>query len=377
MNSTLKVALVHDWLNGMRGGEKVLEVLCELFPEADVYTLLSEKEKTSETISDHPIFTSFIDRLPGAKKYYRYFLPLFPFAVERFDLSKKNYDLVISTSHCVAKGVIPPPKAKHICYCFTPMRYAWALQQDYFGKGLMHWITAPILSALRNWDRNVSNRVGHFVGISNHIAKRIKQYYNRDADVIYPPVDTAMFQPTQDKRDYFLIVSALVPYKRIDLAVEVFNRIKLPLKIIGAGNCYQKLKAQAEPNIKFLGWQSDKVVQEHMARAKALIFPGEEDFGIVPLESLASGTPVIAYGHGGIKETMIPLSGQPVTQATGLFFYEQKVEALMQAVQRFNQLEENFDPNFLRTQAEKFNRNRFREEISTFVGEKMAQVQTA
>lgn len=377
MNLSLKVALVHDWLNGMRGGEKVLEVFCELFPEADLYTLLYEKDKVSEKISKHPVKTSFIDRLPAAHKIYRYYLPLFPLAVSQFDLEKKNYDLVISTSHCVAKGVKPPKGAVHICYCFTPMRYAWALRKDYFGHGLKSLLSAPVLAALRGWDRRTSDRVGRFVGISNHVAKRIQKYYNRTADVIYPPVDFEAFRPSECKEDYFVVVSALVPYKRIDLAVKAFNRLGLPLKVIGAGNVMAKLKAQAKENIEFVGWQSDSSVREYLAKARALIFPGEEDFGIVPLEALASGTPVIAYGHGGVTETVLPLNSQPVSKACGIFYYQQTVEALIQAVHRFIKTEKNFDPHFMRAQAERFDRTRFREQIEDYIREKVAAFQKA
>jgi len=377
MNSSLKVALVHDWLNGMRGGEKVLEVFCELFPEADLYTLLYEKEKVSEKISNRQVVTSFIDRLPGAHKIYRYYLPLFPLAVSQFDLKNKDYDLVISTSHCVAKGVKPPKGAMHISYCFTPMRYAWALQKEYFGRGLKSLLTAPILAALRQWDRKTANRVDQFVGISNHVAKRIQKYYNRQADVIYPPVDFGSFQPATEKKDYFLVVSALVPYKRIDLAVKAFNQLGLPLKIIGAGNVMNKLKSQAKENIEFLGWQPDNAVQEYLAKGRALIFPGEEDFGIVPLEALASGTPVIAYGHGGVTETVLPLNGQSVSKACGIFYYQQSVDALIQAIKRFIKMEAGFDANFMRTQAERFDRSRFRNEIGEYIREKVESFQKA
>ncbi len=373
----LKVALVHDWLNGMRGGEKVLEVLCELFPTADVYTLIYEKEKISKTINSHSIQTSFIDRLPGAHKHYRYLLPLFPKAIESFDLSQKNYDLVISTSHCVAKGIIPPKKAFHLCYCFTPMRYAWALQKDYLGKGLKRILAAPVLSALRSWDKKSSVRVNQFVGISHYVAKRIQTYYGRQADMIYPPVSTDQFKGNSQKSDSFLILSALVPYKRVDLAIQAFNELGLPLKVIGAGSDDAKLKALAKSNITFLGWQSDDVVQQELAQARALIFPGKEDFGIVPLESLASGTPVIAYGKGGLLETIRPLNGQSPKQASGLFFYEQTQEALVEAIQKFIQVEDEFDQNFLQAEAEKFNRERFKNEMSQYIKEKYESFQLA
>lgn len=376
MLKNLKVALVHDWLNGMRGGEKVLEVFCELFPSADLYTLLYEKNKISKKIQAHSVQTSFIERLPGAHQWYRYYLPLFPLAIEKMSLAHKDYDLVISTSHCVAKGIIPPKKAWHLCYCFTPMRYAWALQEEYLGKGLKRLIAAPILSALRAWDKKSSHRVDQFVGISNYVAERINRYYKRPADVIYPPVETNAFSPAP-KEGSFLVLSALVPYKRVDLAIEAFNELKLPLTIIGAGNVSEKLKAQAGETITFLGWQSDEAVAEHLAKARALIFPGEEDFGIVPLEALASATPVIAYGKGGVLETILPLKEQAPSKASGLFFEEQTKASLVEAIERFLKIEGEFDPQFLRAEAENFNRDRFKQEIQNYIQEKYESSQMA
>lgn len=372
MHSQLKVALVHDWLNGMRGGEKVLEVLCELFPEADLYTLLYEKGKVIPVITDRHLVTSFIQRLPGARSFYRYYLPLFPLAVKKLGLEKGDYDLVISTSHCVAKGVTPPPGALHLCYCFTPMRYIWALEKDYFGRGLKRWLAAPLLEALRRWDRRTAAGVNRFVAISRHVAERIRRCYGREAEVIYPPVNSDFFTPAPVKKEnYFLIVSALVPYKRIDLAIEAFNRLQYPLRIIGAGTELKKLSRRAASHIEFLGWQSDGVLRDHYRRARALIFPGEEDFGITPLEAMACGTPVIAYGRGGLTETVLPVGRDGARRASGLFFNDPTPESLAGAVRQFEQLEGNFDKNFIRAEAERFSRDRFRSRIESFLREEI------
>jgi glycosyltransferase involved in cell wall biosynthesis len=305
----MKVALVHDWLTGMRGGEKVLEVFCELFPDAHLYTLLHNEGSLSNTIESMDIRTSFIQKLPLIKKKYRHLLPIFPTAIERFDL--RGYDLVLSSSHCVAKGVVTSANTLHICYCFTPMRYIWDLYNLYFGKEragkFTRLATSLVLNYLRKWDVASSNRVNKFVAISRYIAERIKKNYGRDSDLIYPPVDCSYFKPVLSHKDFYLMVSPLAPNKRVDIAVEAFNSIGLPLIVIGSGQEDKKLEKMAGKNIKLMGWQSDEIVREHYANCKALIFPGVEDFGIVPLEAQACGKPVIAFGEGGALETIIPL----------------------------------------------------------------------
>ncbi|MFH1704353.1 MAG: glycosyltransferase, partial [Nitrospirota bacterium] len=289
----MKVAIVHDWLTGMRGGERCLEVFCELFPQAHLYTLLHVPKSTSPLIEQMPIRTSFIQNLPFSKKAYRKYLPLFPMAVESFSL--KGYDLILSCSHCVAKGAIPPPDALHISYILTPMRYAWDMYEEYF-MGKRNRMILLFIHYLRIWDVTASQRVDHFLCISKHVANRIKKFYRREAEVIHPPVDIKRFKLQNKKEDFFLIVSSFVPYKKINLAVEAFNRLGHPLKIIGAGPERKRLSAMAKSNVQFLGWQSDEVVADYYSQCRALIFPGEEDFGIVPLEAMASGKPVIAYG---------------------------------------------------------------------------------
>jgi len=371
----MKVALVHDWLTGMRGGERCLEVLCELFPDADLYTLVHDPGKVSPAIERRRIRTSFINRLPRAKEYYRYYLPLFPSAIERFDFSP--YDLIISSSHCVAKGAKRPVGALHISYTYTPMRYAWDLYEEYFGgrSALFQAVAIPaVMAYLRRWDRRACRRVDHFVAISRHVAGRIRRHYDREATVIYPPVDIERFRITREHRGYYLIVSALVPYKRIDLAVTAFNRLRMPLKIVGSGPEAARLKALSGPTVEFLGQRSDEELVSLYGGCRALIFPGEEDFGIVPVEAQASGKPVIAYAKGGVTETVIPINPQiadPQREdaATGVFFFDQTAEALVDAVRLFEKGEHGFDPARLREHARQFDRRIFKDRIRTFIDE--------
>lgn len=364
----LRVALVHDWLTGMRGGEKVLEVLCELFPDAPLFTLLHNKGAMSPGIENMDIHTSFVQSLPFREEHYRRYLPLFPRAIESFDF--KGYDLIISSSHCVAKGAKPVGNALHICYCFTPMRYVWDQYSEYFGKGRAGLATRTLMSAiapsLRNWDVRSSSRVHFFVADSENVAKRIERFYARAADVIHAPVDTSLFSIQDKQLDYYLMVSALVPYKRVDLAVETFNQVGRRLVIIGSGPEEEHLKARAAENIEFLGWESNDVLAKFYANCQALIFPGIEDFGIVPLEAMASGRPVIAFAEGGALETVVGKGDKP----TGVFFHEQSVEGLTNAIKEFES--KRFDPQAIRKHAEKFDRKRFKQRLHEYITDKIA-----
>ncbi|MBM4168713.1 MAG: glycosyltransferase family 4 protein [Ignavibacteria bacterium] len=351
----------------MRGGEKVLEVFCELFPEATLYTLLHNVGAMSSTIERMKIRTSFVDHLPFKSTKYRNYLPIFPKAVESFDLSE--YDLIFSTSHCVAKGAIPSPTALHLCYCHTPMRYVWDMYDQYFGVGKAGLATrlamAYVAPRLRRWDVSTSSRVHYFIANSHHVAKRIETTYRRTADVIHAPVDTTRFVLSHRDDGYYLIVSALVPYKRVDLAIEAFNSLGERLVVVGTGPERESLERQSGPTVEFVGWQSDQKLSALYAGCRALIFPGVEDFGIVPLEAMACGKPVVAFRAGGALETVVD---QGESQ-TGVFFDEQSPASLTEALHRLREM--RFDPAEIRKHAKRFDRTIFKERIRKFVEEKL------
>jgi glycosyltransferase involved in cell wall biosynthesis len=361
-----RVALVHDWLTGMRGGERCLEVFCELFPEADLFTLLHVPGSVSPAIEARRIVTSFIQRMPDARRRYRHYLPLFPAAIRGLDLS--GHDLVLSSSHAVAKGVRVPPGALHVCYCFTPMRYVWDLYHEYFGpraRLATRLLMPPVAAALRRWDRRTAAGVHHFVAISRFVADRIRRAYGREADVIYPPVDVSRFRVEESPGDFYLVVSALTPYKRVDLAVEAANRLGRRLVIVGTGPEEGRLRALAGPAVELLGWRDDAEMAELYARCRALIFPTLEDFGITPLEAMAAGRPVIALGQGGALETVVPPGGgEP---ATGLFFERQTAEDLAAAIRSFESGVIRFEPKALRRRAEAFDRPLFMERMERYL----------
>lgn len=366
----MRVALIQDWLNGMRGGEKVLEVFCELLPDAEIFTLLYEPSRISDTINSHKVHESFIGKLPMAKKHYRNYLPLFPSAIETFNL--QEFDVVISISHCVAKGVITSPNSINICYCLTPMRYIWDLYDQYFNPKTTNVVKRFIISIiahyLRIWDVNSSSRVDEFYAISDNIKNKIKRYYNRESEVIYPPVDCDYFKPSDKKEtddEYYLVVSAFVPYKRIDLAVNAFNKLGKKLIIVGKGPEGNSLKEIAHSNIEFTDWADDEMLLKLYQNCKALIFPSEEDFGIVPLEAQSCGKPVIAYGKGGALETI-------VKDKTGIFFKKQNTNSLIEAVERFESM--TFDPKIIRQNAEKFDRKIFKEKIRKLISDKCSNI---
>lgn len=359
----IRVALVHDWLTGQRGGEKVLEVLSEIFPKAPIYTLFHFSGTQIPTIEEKTIRTSFIQNLPLLKKRYRYFLPLYPMAVEHFDL--QEFDLIISSSHCVAKGAIPRPDALHISYVHSPVRYAWNQYFVYFPPeklGLFsRFIIPPLIHYLRMWDVTSSQRVDYYVANSKAVAQRINKYYRRTAEVIYPPVDIQFFQPSDQQEDYYLIVSALVPYKRIDLAIHAFNECKIPLKIVGVGPDYKKLKKEARANIQFLGTLDSSDLLAVYQKARALLIPGEEDFGINSIEAQACGVPVVAYGRGGATETVIP-------GKTGVFFNLLNHKSIHEALDKFQSMD--FNKSAIRTHALNFSRERFKNNMRDFIKEK-------
>jgi len=358
-----KVALVHDWLTGQRGGEKVLEVLAEVFPEAPIYTLLHLKGSQIPAIEEREIFTSFIQRMPFLHRKYRSYLPLFPVAIELLNL--QDFDMVVSSSHCVAKGIIPHPNALHVCYIHSPVRYAWNQYHAYFTPDKLNFFSKklipPVIHRLRIWDESSSARVDHFVANSRTTAQRVHRYYRRKADCIYPPVDTDFFQPGRIQEDYFLIVSALVPYKKIDLAVETFNRLAIPLKIVGTGAEYKKLKRAAGPNIQFLGSLNPEGLLQLYQGARALVMPGEEDFGINALEAQACGVPVISIARGGATETVVP-------GKTGVFFPDLNTESLKEAIDKIQIIP--FNKDSIRAHALEFSRHRFKERISAYLQEK-------
>jgi glycosyltransferase involved in cell wall biosynthesis len=368
----MNVALVHDWLTGMRGGERCLEVFCELFPDADLFTLLHVPGSVSPVIEGRRIATSFIQRLPGAAERYRHYLPLFPAAVRRFDL--RGYDLILSSSHAVAKSVRVPPGALHVCYCFTPMRYVWDRYDDYFGPRAgpaARVLMPPLAAALRRWDRRTAAGVGHFVAISRFVADRIRRAYGRQSDVIYPPVEVARFRIEETPGEYYLVVSALTPYKRVDLAVEACNRLGRRLLVVGTGPEAGRLRALAGPTVELLGWRSDAETAELYARCRALLFPPVEDFGIAPLEAMAAGRPVIALGQGGALESVVPPgAGEP---PTGLFFPRQTAEDLAAAIRDFERDPGRFEPKALRRRAEGFDRPLFKERIQGYLRARLAE----
>jgi len=362
-----KVAIVHDWLPVLGGAEKVLEQLLKIYPDADVFTLfdfLSRDE--APFLQGVNVTTSSLQRVPFAKKYYRNLLPFFPYAIEQFDLS--DYQLIISSSSAVAKGVVTSPHQLHVCYCHSPMRYAWDLQEQYLkqtgqNSGLRSTIIRMVLHRLRIWDVISSNRVDSFIANSGYISRRIYKTYRRESTVIHPPVDIERFKMLGKKEDFYLTASRQVPYKRIDMIVEAFQ--KMPdkkLVVIGDGPEHRKIAALAGPNVNILGFQSDKVLIDHLRRAKGFIFAAQEDFGILPVEAQACGTPVIAYGVGGANETVRD-------KITGLLFEEQTVSSLVTAIERFERLQPKFNLAEIRQHAEGFSNDRFRGEISRHINE--------
>ena len=362
-----RVALVHDWLTGMRGGEKVLEALCEIFPAAPLYTLVRVPGTVSAGIEARPIHTSFVQHLPAPGRLYRHYLPLYPLAVELWDLS--SFDLVISSSHCAVKAVKVRKDAVHVCYCHSPMRYAWDQFDAYFGPDqigkLKSRLMRPIMHAMARWDRATATRVDRFLANSQYVAGRIGRYYNRRSAVVYPPVDTDFYTPeSRPSARGFLIVSALVPYKRLDVAIEACRRLAAPLTIVGTGPEEARLRALAGPDVRFLGWLPEEEIRTLYRSATATLLPGTEDFGIVPLESQACGTPVVALEDGGARETVI--DGE-----TGVLVPEPTVEAFTAGLHRATHA--SFDPTAARANALRFSKQQFVTSIKAALNDAIAE----
>lgn len=360
-----RVAIVHEWLVTYAGSEKVLEAMLEVFPEADIFCALDFlPERFRGRLKNSKIRTSFVQRIPFARHLHRYFLALMPIAVEQHDLSA--YDLVISNSHAVAKGCLTSSNQLHICYCYTPIRYAWDLQFQYLAESNLLWGVRSIIARwtlhkIRIWDARTPLSVDAFIACSHYIARRIKKIYRRDSIVIYPNVDVERFQIGQQDGDFYITASRIVPYKQIRLIIDAFKQMpSQKLIVIGAGPLLKECIAAAPPNVQVLGYQPDDVLNDHLMRARAFIFAAEEDFGIAPVEPQACGTPVIAFGRGGATETVI--DGE-----TGLFFYEQTSEAIVKAVQEFELCRTKFDRNRIRQNAERFSTSRFCSEFREFV----------
>lgn len=365
----MKTAIIHEWLVNYAGSERVIEQILQVYPAADLYSIIDFLPPDQRGfIQNKKVTTSFIQHLPMARNKYRQYLPFMPMAVEQFDLS--GYDLVLSSSHAVAKGVLTGPSQLHISYVHTPMRYAWDLQHQYLkesglNNGLKGWMVKRMLHKIRLWDYRTANGVDAFIANSKFIAGRIWKVYRREATVIYPPVDIETFSPGKIKGDFYFTASRLVPYKKIDLVVEAFSQMPdKKLIVIGDGPDFNKVRNKAGSNVQLLGYQPVSQMKEYMQKARAFIFAAEEDFGIIPVEAQACGTPVIAYGRGGVLESVRGLSSE---MPTGVFFPEQTVEAIKQAVGYFESVEGDITPQACRENALRFSPDRFRREFRDYV----------
>jgi glycosyltransferase involved in cell wall biosynthesis len=370
----MNVALVHDWLNGMRGGEQVLRAIASIFPRVTIYTLFCDPEEISADLKKHEIKTSFIQDLPKRKEYYRYYLPFFPRAIERFRFDET--DVLISSSHCVAKGAVASDNTLHICYCHSPMRYVWDRFDDYFPKDKLnpvkYMIISKLASRLRNWDTQSARRVDLFIANSLFVRKRIENYYSRPARVIYPPVDVDYFTPGSTMEgEYYLVAGALVPYKKVDLVIEAFRGLDRKLVVIGDGPDFSRLVNSAPRNVSFTGWVDRETLRDYYRGCRALIFPGVEDFGIVPVEAQACGKPVIAFGEGGVMETVTGSFADEEDEGdgsrTGIFFRSQTTEAVRKAMKLIES--RHFDPLAIRENVMRFSEKRFFDELKGFLTE--------
>jgi glycosyltransferase involved in cell wall biosynthesis len=368
--SKLRVAIVHYWLLGHAGGERVVEALADIFPQADLYAAIADPARMPPGLRHRRIRTSFLQKIPFSKRFYRHLLLAHPLALEALDFS--GYDLILSSESGPAKGILSPAETCHICYCHTPMRYLWDMYHGY--RSSLPIGTRSIFSLgahyMRLWDTASAARVDYFVANSHNVASRIRKIYRRDSTVIYPPAVVEDAELANSVEDYYLVVSRLTAYKRVDLAIEACKRLGRRLRIVGTGGEYKALRRMGGPGIEFLGHLSDREVHKNYASCRALLFPGEEDFGIVPVEAQSFGRPVIAFGRGGVLETVIGMSsskGIPARQATGVFFFQQAVDAVVQAIMDFESAESQFDSKSIRDSVSQFSRSRFEREISFFV----------
>jgi len=367
-SSPMRVGLVHDWLAGWAGSERVFGAIAELYPDAPIYTLVCDHARMQRTpLAGRVIHTSFLQRMPGGVKRVQRYLPLMPLAVEQLDL--RGLDVVISSNHAIAKGVLTGADQLHISYIHTPVRYAWDLHQEYLAgyranggvtRKLRTAAARALLHYIRLWDASSAQRVDYFIANSHYVARRVRKTYRREAQVLHPPVDVSRFRPDRQRDAFYLVVGRLVGYKRVRLIVEAFNKLGLPLVVIGDGPERRAVSELAGANIQLLGERSDAEVADYLERCRALVFAAEEDFGIVPVEAQAAGAPVIAYGRGGVRETVI-------ADETGVFYDEPQVEHLCEAVQRFEASRDRFDPSAIRSQAERFEPRRFREGLVRLV----------
>ncbi|MEE7533056.1 glycosyltransferase family 4 protein [Klebsiella huaxiensis] len=373
------VGIVTDWLVTYAGAERVVKEFIDLYPTAKLYSVIDFlNDESRKQLNNKQAKTTFIQKLPLSKTNYQKYLPLMPLAIEQLDVT--SHDVILSSSHAVAKGVLTGPDQLHLSYVHSPIRYAWDLQHQYLresflNKGIKGTLAKMLLHKMRIWDYRTANGVDHFIANSKFIARRIKKVYGRDADVIYPPVDVERFTLNENKENYYFTASRLVPYKRIDLIVEAFSHMPdKKLLVIGDGSEMDKIKSKASQNIEILGYQPNSVMQEHMKNAKAFVFAAEEDFGITPVEAQACGTPVIAYGKGGALETVRPL-GQ--TSATGLFFDKQDVTSIVEAVNKFEISISELQPSDCRSNALKFSAQRFKDEMGKYIENKWLEFQDA
>lgn len=372
------MAIIHYWFVKVRGGERVVEALADMFPEADLFTLVLDPEALPQSLQSRNFTTSFLQNTPGIKHHYKKLLPLFPLALEQFNLD--DYDLVISSESGAAKGVLTRPLACHICYCHTPMRYIWDMYHQYRAKPGMGAVARLFFSLsahyMRLWDYAAAARVDYFVANSQNVAHRIDKHYRRKAMVINPPVDVCAGYISPEVDDYYLTVGQLVDYKRVDLAIEACNRLRRPLRIIGEGEEFERLRTLAGPTVKFMGHLPDPELRVNYARCRALLFPGEEDFGIVPVEAQSFGRPVIAFGRGGALETVVggsPTDPGAPEASTGIFFAEQSADSLAAAIRLFESNESRFSPAFIRRHAERFGVSRFKAEMRAFIDARMLE----